>query len=240
MLRTKCLVLGSCTGQKDALGCPEDLKLQESDFSSVSALSKAEHKAKDWLKPAAQMYTGRQHALMMTGIRHLRSSFNGASFDVAIVSAGYGLISEDRLIAPYNITFQGQRLPLVRERGRALNIPAMTRKLLSQYQIIFFLLGKEYLASMDGPLEATVNQTFIYFGTGASNLYSSDSNAITLQATQKESTLYRGAGVTGIKGRMFELFAKGISSNPDRWKTFVEDRTSNTIMNVLEEALRAI
>jgi hypothetical protein len=104
---------------------------------------------------------------MMNGVERLRADFDAASFDVAIVSAGYGLISEERLIAPYNITFQGKGLPWVRERGKALKLPAMTRELLSQYQVVFFLLGKEYLASLDCPLEPTPDQKCIYFGTAA-------------------------------------------------------------------------
>jgi hypothetical protein len=128
MLQTKCLVVGSCTGQKDDEGCPEELKLREADFGTAANLSKAEERAKDWMKPAGKMYTGRQHSLMMNGVERLRADFDAASFDVAIVSAGYGLISEERLIAPYNITFQGKGLPWVRERGKALQLAAMTRE----------------------------------------------------------------------------------------------------------------
>jgi hypothetical protein len=35
MLQTKCLVVGSCTGQKDDEGCPEELKLKEADFGTA-------------------------------------------------------------------------------------------------------------------------------------------------------------------------------------------------------------
>jgi hypothetical protein len=66
---------------------------------------------------------------------------NGASFDVAIVSAGYGLISEERLIAPYNITFKGKGLPCVRERGKTLKLPSMTRELLSPLWLWITLKG---------------------------------------------------------------------------------------------------
>jgi hypothetical protein len=55
MLQTKCLVVGSCTGQKDDEGCPEELKLKEADFGAAANLSKAEHKARDWMKPAGNV-----------------------------------------------------------------------------------------------------------------------------------------------------------------------------------------
>lgn len=93
MLQTKCFIVGSCTGQKDDEGCPKELKLNEADFGTAANLSKAEHRAKDWMRPAGEVYTGRQYVLMMNGVKHLRAYFDAASFDVAIVSAGYGLIS---------------------------------------------------------------------------------------------------------------------------------------------------
>jgi hypothetical protein len=240
MLQTKCLVVGSCTGQKDDEGCPEELKLKEADFSTAANLSKAEQRAKDWMKTAGKMYTGRQHALMMNGVEYLRADFDAASFDVAIVSAGYGLISEERLIAPYNITFQGKGLPWVRERGKALKLPVMTRELLSQYQVVFFLLGKQYLASLDCPLEPAPDQKFIYFGTGAERFCLPDGNNIIVPAAQKEASRYGGAGVTGIKGRMFDLLAKGISANPKLWRSLVVDRTANTIIDAISEARNSL
>jgi hypothetical protein len=116
-VQTKCLVVGSCTGQKDGEGCPEELKLKEADFVTAANLSKAEHRAKDWMKPAGKMYTGRQHGLMMNGVEHLRANFDVASFDVAIVSAGYGLLTEERLIAreanravQHNVSREGSAL----------------------------------------------------------------------------------------------------------------------------------
>jgi hypothetical protein len=240
MLQTKCLVVGSCTGQKDDEGCPEELKLKEADFGTAANLSKAEHRAKNWVKPAGKMYTGRQHVLMMNGVDHLRADLDAASFDVAIVSAGYGLISEERLIAPYNITFQGKGLSWVRERGKALKLPAMTRELISQYQVVFFLLGKEYLASLDCPLELARDQKFIYFGTGAERFRLPDGNNIIIPAAQKEASRYGGAGVTGIKGRMFDLLATGICADPKLWESLVADPTANTIMNIMSEARNSL
>jgi hypothetical protein len=239
MPRTKCLVLGSCTGQKDDVDCPEDLKLRETDFSSASGLAKAERKAKRWLKPAGQMYKGRQHTLMMNGVNRLRAGFTKALFDVSIVSAGYGLISEERRIAPYDITFQGKGLPWARERGAALKIPTMTRELLPQYQVVLFLLGKEYLSSLESPPEPAPGQKFIYFGTAVERFRMSANSVVIIPAAQKEATRYGGAGVTGIKGRMFDLFAQGMTDHPNRWKSFIADRTADTLVDVMSEGKRA-
>jgi hypothetical protein len=97
---------------------------------------------------------------MMRGVEHLRTNFSLATFDVAIISAGYGLICEEKKIAPYDITFTCKGSPWIRERREVLKIPAKTRKLLSEYQVVFFLLGKEYLTSVDLPLDPAPGQKF--------------------------------------------------------------------------------
>jgi hypothetical protein len=182
------------------------------------------------------MYTGRQHVLMMSGVRRLREGLKQASFDVSIISAGYGLISEARSIAPYDITFQGKGLPWARDRGTALKIPSMTRELLSKYQVVFFLLGKEYLSSLGNPSIPEPGQKFIYFGTAIERFRLPRAGVVVLPAAQAEATRYGGAGVTGIKGRMFDLFAKGMADHPERWSTFIEDRTANTLLDVMSKA----
>jgi hypothetical protein len=116
----------------------------------------------------------------------------------------------------------------------------MRRGLLCQYQIVFFLLGKEYLASLDCPLELAPDQKFIYFGSGPERFRLPDGNNIIIPAAHKEASRYGGAGVTAIKGRMFDLLAHGISANPKLWGSIVADRTANTIMDVMSEARKSL
>jgi hypothetical protein len=239
MSQTKCLVVGSCTGQKDDAGCPEEIRLQKDDFNSPSSLSKAEGAAKNWLRPAGEMYKGRQHTLMMDGVRRLRNSFSKASFDVSIVSAGYGLVSEDKAIAPYNITFKGKGVTWVREQGALLKIPEALSLLIPQYEVVFFLLGKEYLTSIGKPPVPARGQKYVYFGTGVERNSSESDRMMAIPAAQKEATHYKGAGVTAIKGRMFDLFAQGMTHNPDRWQSFLKDTTTRTIVDVMNEAREA-
>ena len=231
-----CLVIGSCTGKKDDSNCPDELKLSETDFNSAVNLARAERKSRAWLKPAGEMYKGPQHTLMMKEITRLREGLKEASFDVAVVSAGYGLISERQLIAPYDITFKNKGLRYARARGRFLQIPTKTRELVAKYEIVFFLLGKEYLASLGGPPEPARGQKFVYFGTAAERFRSPHSNMITLPAAQPEATRYKGAGVTGIKGQMFDLLSQGITTHPIRLKSLVSDRTSTTILGLINGA----
>jgi|SRR5208337_2314134 len=103
----KFLVISSCTGKKDDAGCPDSAKLVEADFDDPARLQKREAELQNWLRSAAVMYTGRQHTQMMQGVRLVRSAFGKDVCTLAILSAGYRLIPEDRLIAPYDSKIGG-------------------------------------------------------------------------------------------------------------------------------------
>jgi hypothetical protein len=38
---------------------------------------------------------------------------------------------------------------------------------------------------------------------------------------------------------MFDLFAKGVTEHPDHWDGFLKDRTPDTLLNVINKALKA-
>jgi hypothetical protein len=149
------------------------------------------------------------------------------------------LISEKRKIAPYNITFKGKGAPWIRERREALRIPENTRKLLSGYQVVFFLLGKEYLTSLDLPLDPGPGQKFAYFGKADMRRPSPERDVICIPAGPEEVERYGGAPIIGIKGAMFVLLAKGLCANPDRWKKLLLDKTSGTMIATLDAAKKA-
>jgi hypothetical protein len=236
MTQTKCLVIGSCTGRKASDKCPNDLKLKEIDFETAANLAIAEQRAKGWIRPVGQMYTGMQHKLMMRGIERLRTGFSPAAFDVAIISAGYGLITEGRKIAPYNIRFQKKD---ARARGKSLDIPAKTRKLISRYQVIFFLLGQDYLASLDLPLDPAPAQKFIYFGRADTRPTSPARDVICIPAGPEEYKRYGGAWMTDMKGSMFDLLATELCAHPQQWKSLLADRTASTLIEILDDAKKA-
>lgn len=55
--------------------------------------------------PASQLYHGRQHLQLMQGVNLLRQTFSHAVVDLKIISAGFGLVSEEQPLPPYNATF---------------------------------------------------------------------------------------------------------------------------------------
>jgi hypothetical protein len=228
----KILVIGSCTGAKDDASCPTDAKLTVADFDDAARLKRREKEASKWLRPASKMYTGRQHTQMMDGVRLMRSTFGADACDVAILSAGYGLISENRPIAPYDITFQGMTKPLIKARGEKLGVPGAIRKLIADYSVVLFLLGDSYLLSAQPPLVTTGRQRFVAFGSPKLRI-APGCDVIIIPSAQKEATQF-GDGVVTLKGRMLHLLAAGLKQKPKMLDEVVRDRTTATVLALMQ------
>jgi hypothetical protein len=110
------LLVGSCTGEKDVRDCP--CLLTESDFDDPSALLRREAELSRWALPAVRLYTGWQHRYMMMGVNAIRERFGSVACALKVISAGYGLVGEDRSVVPYEATFQHKRPTWISDRRR--------------------------------------------------------------------------------------------------------------------------
>lgn len=113
------LVASSCTGRKSV---SHDRVLALEDFRDPDRLRAREAELAGYRVPASRLYTGLQHVLMMNGVNTIRQHFAGESVTVRIVSAGYGLVPEDRLLAPYEVTFKDMGRRELLAWSRRLNI----------------------------------------------------------------------------------------------------------------------
>ncbi len=102
--------------------------------------------------PAAEMYTGQQHTLLMEGVNQVRTRYGQSALDLAIISAEYGLLNERDVISPYNVTFQGMKKAEILEKSRRLQLHERVTELIARYDTVFFLLGKEYVQALQLPL----------------------------------------------------------------------------------------
>jgi len=102
MTSSRLLVISSCTGDKEEKS-PRELTLE--DFADADRLARREHELASFRRPASVMYTGKQHEYLMHGVDKLRRAYGHYFVDLRILSAGYGLIDEDRVICPYDVTF---------------------------------------------------------------------------------------------------------------------------------------
>ena len=153
------LVLSACSGDKQY---DSEIDCQTLDSQSRDALIRD---YAEMVAPAAEMYTGGEHGDVRDAVSRLCEV---ANVEWYIISARFGLLRHDTQIPPYDCTFSDTGS--VRERvkrygyspgeltiddsirvvGRELGIPRDIRTQLDkQYDLVFVVLGKEYLLSTD-------------------------------------------------------------------------------------------
>lgn len=206
MSHPRLLVVTSCTGEKRF---KPDNPLTLSDFRDEGRLQEREKALSEFTVPAAEMYAGQQHLLVMEGVRLLREAFGQKSIDLAILSAGYGLISEDRVIAPYDVTFQTMKASEIDEWGQSLGIRQAFEITIKDYDLILVLLGEHYLRSLALPVQTRADQTLVFLASHGSKRYVRDSSAKTviLPLSNEEAKQFR-CSLIGLKGWIFREFAK--------------------------------
>jgi hypothetical protein len=222
------LVIGSCTGEKDVRDCPHSLT--EADFDDPSALLRREAELSRWALPAVRLYTGWQHRYMMIGVNAIRHKFGSAACALKIISAGYGLVDEDRNLVPYEATFQQKRPRWISQRAQRLGIPQTLRQAIRDFEAVIFLLGREYLLSTQPPVVPGLNQRLIFLAPNAKLPFSP--NATVVPAGLEETRF--GAGLVALKGKMFELFAHGLCGRPETWNEVLTDPTAETFLRLVD------
>jgi hypothetical protein len=103
--------------------------------------------------PAAEMYTGTHHRLVMEGLQAVWQHCGREILDVAILSGGYGLLVADQKIIPYDVTFDQFEEEELAGWVDRLQIAAQTAALVRKYDLVFYLLSGSYLAVLNLPLD---------------------------------------------------------------------------------------
>lgn len=227
----KMLIISSCTGKKASVtGSP--IKLNKSDFDRLippigSYPASSWHASipgwSSYLKEAIYRYTGEQHKHAVEGLNILRSK--GISVvDLNIISAGYGLIKETDQIAEYDLTFSNKKdfpkdCDIITWSDR-LRIQENVIKAISNYDIVFFLLGEHYLTALNLPLNLTsiTPPKMVFFTTKRlmASLRSKMAGTFSCFVDSSVTKDVRGnslGGVTARKGYMIKSFANNVTSS---------------------------
>lgn len=185
--------------------------------------------------PAAQMYTGGQIRYLMEGLEKLWSKYERETIDLAIISAKYGLIAGSDVISPYNYTFSGLPTEEILERSNSLQIHEKTGALIGRYDLVFFLLGKEYVWSLQLPFHFGDTEALTQIFLAGNNVRNClPDNAHFIPVTPN---LARRFGVMNIdlKGFVFKKFCfivcqrglsvfKEIKQNPQQFVELIKTR----------------
>lgn len=209
------LVVTSCTGEKRYKPVNQ---LTLEDFENQRKLQEREKTLWEFACPASQMYTGQQHLRAMEGVKVLRSCFGQQAVDLKILSAGYGLISEDKNIVPYSVTFNEMKGREIDRWAQVLGVHEDFEQAIVAYDLVFVLLGDKYLRAIDFPVKTKSEQSLIFLASNQSAACISFLNANTksfiLTLSNAEASRF-GYGLVGLKGYLFKLFATEAEDKPD-------------------------
>lgn len=218
-LRT--LIITSCTGEK-RFKPTNQLTLE--DFKDEARLQSRSSELAEFACPASQIYTGLQHLRVIEAVELLRQSFGKEAIDLVILSAGYGLIPENQIIVPYEVTFNTMKGHEVDEWAKFLEVHQAFEKTIADYDLVFLLLGENYLRSLRLPVVTKPEQTLIFLTskTSAALIKGLVANIFVLPLSNAEAKRY-SYGLVGLKGFLLKRFAESVVSNPELLQKLYEN-----------------
>lgn len=211
------LVFTSCTGEKAAQSTQQ---LRVEDFL-LGKIHVRQREAELDKYRARDLYTGAQHRYVLAGADRLRTAQPQVALELRILSAGYGLVHEDDPLVSYEATFQGMRKGDIDRRSGHLNIPAAVGEAVSQADLVFFLLGNDYLRALRLPVKSRANQAFVFLGGQQHQACITQHAARTaiLPLVNADATAF-GCGLIGLKGLLFQYLAEAAAMDArmlQRW-----------------------
>lgn len=206
-LRT--LIITSCTGEK-RFKPTNQLTLE--DFKDEARLQSRSSELSEFACPASQIYTGLQHLRVIEAVELLRQSFGKEAIDLVILSAGYGLIPENQIIVPYEVTFNTMKGHEVDEWAKFLEVHQAFEKTIARYDLVFLLLGENYLRSLRLPIVTKPEQTLIFLTskTSAALIKGLAANIFVLPLSNADAKQY-SYGLVGLKGYLLKQFAESVT-----------------------------
>jgi hypothetical protein len=132
----------------------------------ILVISSCTKRKKEGKNKASEMYIGKQHLLVKKGIEILRKD-NYVNW--YIISAKYGLINENYVIEPYDLSFNNMSKKNIRKVSTKLGIEDKLLSIIQNqssegrlvdlskgkicYDKAFFILGEKYLISIENFLK---------------------------------------------------------------------------------------
>jgi hypothetical protein len=196
-------IITSCTGQKRYKPANQ---LTQADFELLhkpEIFNDLENQLTDYRLPAAEMYTGLQHTRLMEGINYFQQARPQDEVNLWIVSAGYGLISGEQRIVPYECTFQDMKAKQIHEWSRHLNIPRDLRDVLAkQSDLVIVLLSESYLRALELDAEIMYKSPTLFLVSKNSMRFVKGQGQFFRLVLQIKDTKRFSCGFVGLKGEV--------------------------------------
>ena len=199
------VIISSCTGKKVVPGgalTMADFKKGPEHVAEVEE-SQVVHFGAKALYPAEELYTGQQHLRLMKGVESVRERLGSEVVNLHILSAGYGLVDGEEMLAPYEATFGDMTKAEGRAWGKELGVfQALQAALAEPYDIALVLLGDDYLNACNiGPELQLNGPTFFLCGKGSAAKLPTLPGLVTVPVANPDAKTF-SCGMVGLKGEL--------------------------------------
>lgn len=206
------LIITSCTGEKTL---DHEKAPLLADFQKGAEHIEQIHQQLDSLFTLAKdLYSGQQHVRLMRGIEYSHTLDKPMDIDLYIVSAGYGLVTGDKKLPPYEVTFSGMKKSELRKWADHLHIPEDFRKAVEQpYDLALILLGDNYLAACD--LDANLQlggPTLFFCGSLQAKKFPIIDKAKIIPLKNSDAKTF-SCGLVGLKGELAYRVLRRLTDN---------------------------
>ena len=207
------IVVTACTGQKADSSAS---LLRTRDFArGATHIEKHHRRMPDALRRAENLYRGQQHVRLMRGVEAARAA--GWEVQVSIVSAGYGVVSGDKLIAPYECTFKGMSAVERRAWGNRLGLrEAVQAALATPAELSVVLLGDDYLDACAFGEDLTLGSPALVFCGAGAALRLPPVEGLRCIALHRHDTKRFSCGLVGLKGEIARRLLTRLAAEPHR------------------------
>lgn len=216
ILPGRILIVTSCTKDKKLLPGLQQQQLSAEqlwDEGDDDRIARDFGPLEQYRIPAGQLYTGRQHQLLMQGVTLLRDIFGHDVVDVKIISAGFGVVDETQPLPPYNVTFADQATTNILAVAQKLHIPqAMNQLMTNEYDCAFFLLGENYLLSLGLPFAQHPNFPCLFLAGPSSRKRVPRRFPYFFVRVGQDDSIAFSYNLVGLKGQLIKLFAEQIAA----------------------------
>jgi hypothetical protein len=207
-------------------------KLTQRDFARGAEHIAAVHReSAPSLVPAEKLYRGQQHIRLMRGVEAARA--RGHRIGVSIASAGYGLLTGDDSVMPYECTFQGMSARERRAWAGRLALAESVKQLLEKpADAAIVLLGDDYFTACapTGHLPARV-PTIVLCGARTALRMRPAANVRPVVLREADTRRF-ACGLVGLKGEVAGRLLAWLGAEPTRVRQLVAD-------DLLEQLSRA-
>jgi hypothetical protein len=180
------------------------------------------------------MYTGQQHRHLMDGVRAIRRRRTDVRVDLAIISGGYGVVSEERPIAPYERAFNERSKADVQDLAQRLNIPRDARQFLApSVDLILVLLGEKYLQAIDPDEDLSFGGSTLLFCSGQAAESLPDWKHVKKVPVTRETAKRFSEGLVWLKGYLAKRLLVKASDDPGVIERVMEPGVD--VLNILDD-----